>query len=182
MDSEPAGTAAKKPRHEDAEWLNHHLEKFRDVGMAWPPCWHSLDDDLTHAFDKARIPRRQQEIVLYWNAQHEGKSEETVIDLTPTIDWEVNTIGFAPCIVSSSVLWMRQAQRLVHGAEALMMQGFPSNVMNEPQLWPSRFLMTMAGNAFNSWHIIPNFFAVLALSIATSHSVSFGKGKLSHCI
>ena len=99
--------------------------------LKWPP-------DFTEEFEvkTASIAgsRRMQE-VLYLEEKRFGPAESLpgfgARDLHMTEDWGVMRDGHLPCIVSSSIIWVRGTlqtgqviDRRLHGTEALAVQGF----------------------------------------------------------
>ena len=169
---DPPGSPKKKRirrdagADEDAEdipaWQAEHLDMFMQENMAWPINWAEAPPALVAALKHEGLPRRQQELVYFHSTRWASVVQESLHDINPSVSFGSHTIGYAPCIVSSSQMWLRKDMRVLHGSEALQLQGLPvSAYLDTAQQWSHKCLMGMAGNAFSAWHLLPNLIAIL---------------------
>ena len=105
-----------------------HLQAFESRGLTWPPVY-SAD------FEEAcgHLIRRRKEIVWYLEQCFPASDfpVESVHDTNLNIKWQDTKLKpISPCIVSTSIPWLRLARRELTGAEALCLQGFDFSV------WP----------------------------------------------
>ena len=130
--------------------------------MLWPVDWSVVDRAFCDAVSV--LPRRQQELAYFHTIRHTEEPRESLHDLNPSVQFGASAVGYCPCIVSSAVLWLRKRMRPLHGAEALQLQGLPLHRYRHcSTLYTSKFLMEMGGNAFSSYHVVPNLLAVFTL-------------------
>ena len=76
-------------------------------------------------------------------------------DLNMTMNWGMWQEDVAPCIVSSSITWLRgscpvrKVDRLLSGKEMLTLQGFDARLIGKTaRVFSQRELVDLAGNAF----------------------------------
>ena len=162
LEKKAVAQAKKKAKTEESVWRVDHLEEFRDAGLQWPPCLET-DRDLDRAV--AHLPRRMQEVAWYFC--HNPKYQldvPTYHDLNPSITLKSCSRINVMTLVCNSVVWDRQRKRVLWGAENMMLQGLPLDIIMDPAYTISNAQMTeMAGNMFNAFAIG----TILASVIAT---------------
>ena len=125
------GPAQKLVQKPVLAYEERHLEVYTQMQLKWPP-------HFTEEFEVKTVSiagsRRMQE-VLYLEEKRFGPAQSMASygarDLHMTEDWGVMRNAHLPCIVSSSVIWVRGTlqtgqviDRRLHGTEALAVQGF----------------------------------------------------------
>lgn len=159
-----------------------HLNAYKMENVEWPPTY---SEDF-HAKTQ-RLCDRQKEI-LFLEEATAGEAASvrpwTCRDINMTLAWSRVRQEILPCIVSSSVMWIRgvinetpdgQVKRVIDrclsGAELLSLQGFPLCLQaradaqsgdTAEKKFSDRQKVDVAGNAFNAAVLIPVLTATFA--------------------
>ena len=144
----PPAPAAKKAK-EDQSYKVDHLQAYNLASLSWPPTYGEDFSKLT-----AGMSDRMREVVYYYTNRPMQPplppEVETCHDVNMSIHFDSCTLGMAPCIVSTSRIWLRKAQCELSGKELLRLQGWPLEVSlkaGDPPYTESQ-LCDLAGNAF----------------------------------
>ena len=144
-----------------------HLEHYSQARVAWPPV-------LPQAFvAKASCLTTRAQEVLFLEETLSGPAESLQTlkcrDLNMTMGWGKWRESQVPCVVSTSVLWLRGPRpggtidRLLSGKELLQLQGFDAHRQEEtPHGFTQKDKVDLAGNAFCG----PILFAVVSGVVA----------------
>ena len=145
---------AKKPKLgvslADDKYKVDLLQAFENEGFSWPPVYD--DDFLVYT---RHLPERKKQSIWFWEKLLQKHSQdvgdrETSVDTNLSCDWQNVQLNMVPCLVSTSSIWLLKRNRLLTGKEALGLQGFGYNFLDEcdPPL-ANREEVDLAGNAFN---------------------------------
>ena len=134
-------------KSEGLNWMDVHQEFFLEHDLVWPP---RLDLMAGFSVNVEFLPRREQECAWAYVHLNASSQEETSHDLNMSLDWLSRVVAICVCLVCSSCVWLSKRCRLLHGFEALRLQGFPIHLLHEDRL-TSKKAMHMAGNAFNGF-------------------------------
>lgn len=155
-----------------------HLAAFREVGVSWPP---KLSEDQSRMWQS--LGTRQKEM-LWLEEETCGPADAlptwTCRDLNMTLGWSRIRSGVTPCIVSSSVMWVRGpvsphtqvsprvVNRVLTGRELLSLQGFSLQAQARAQvdapLFSNKDRTDLAGNAFNGAVLVALLVATLSFA------------------
>jgi site-specific DNA-cytosine methylase len=139
-----------------------HLEKFREVGLTWPP----VDAEHVGRLDAvSHLSARQRDTAL-WHmhvAEKHGRTTEKIIDLAPSLDFGANSNleRDCMCVVSSVRPFALLRKRELCGWETLALQGLPFSLLEDKIATtmlgaiPHTKLHDLAGNAFSAFAIAP---------------------------
>jgi hypothetical protein len=136
-----------------------HLDKYTQHSLPWPPVFDGP------FLEKADFLTRRRQEILWLECALAGPAKEMTQwacrDLNMTMEWGQCRTHMLPCIVSSSLMWLRGpvnqptqpvrvVDRLVAGSELLCMQGLGFFMQGSGQaVFNNKDKTDLAGNAFN---------------------------------
>ena len=155
------------------DWFPEWEGKIRkdDVRQKWydrhEKYWTSVEDvNIREAGRRLcfnpyynQLPARQMDLLLYLyslDIQRERENvqpgEITVWDVSQNMGRVPVCSGAIPCALPRATPWIRDLDRTMCGAEALLLQGADPRLLPSlrPGVWPSSFLQDLAGNAFTA--------------------------------
>lgn len=156
------------------EYQVQHLGAFTEMNLHWPPKYDEEFLDKT-----GRLTDRQREVLFYEEMTKGQTSTLNTLfskDLQLSIDWGSDRHDVLPCIVSTSLMWVRGPlsnspssefpdfiDRLLTGSELLNIQGLPYQIQNKSTVVLSNAQKSdLAGNAFCGAVISPILAALVA--------------------
>ena len=156
------------------EYQVDNLQAFESVGIPWPPTYDEVvKGRVEHLCDRKQKAVWYHEHRLLQEQQNHESSDEFVVDLNMSCNWQLVQKNFTPCIVSTSTLWLLRRQRYLQPEEALALQGFPQTILQEcdPPL-TCKQLTDLAGNAFNGAICVA---LAIALTVGTDWKLILSK-------
>lgn len=150
----------------DDNYMVDYLQAYEKAGLQWPPEISLEMEELVK-----HLPARKQQAVHYWTELSKragdhglGEAREYAVDSNMSCDWQHVQRDVVPCLVSTSSIWLINRRSLLQPNEALALQGFSANIIQDcdPPL-SCRQKVDLAGNAF-SGSVVGG--VVLALVIA----------------
>ena len=149
------GEAAPPNKKSKETYMVDNLQAFETNGIEWPPKYTAEFLSYTR-----HLSDRKRQSIWFWEKVYdrvgddevEDKDAELTVDSNMSCVWQYVRPNMAPCIVSSSRIWLLKAKRLVSGEEALELQGFPAEQQRLADMDPPlscRDVVDLAGNAFN---------------------------------
>jgi site-specific DNA-cytosine methylase len=149
---------AQPPKEEKvAQYEVDHLEAFTTIGLAYPPVFSESFNEKTRALAHST---RMRELVFLETARwgHADKMDTVwVRDLNMSESWGSTVERKSPCIVSTSMMWVRGmlapgrfVDRLLLGEECLALQGVSFEWQRNAKGFSFALNMDLAGNAFTA--------------------------------
>lgn len=159
-----------KKRKVLGDWSTKHCKTFGDTGSSW---WAPSDFRAPDAIDRfpglLALTPRQLDLLERYNLR---LPEETpgVLDVNPSIGFAAGGVATnsAPCLCSTSMLYLTHRGRLAHGVEHLRMVGFFADA-DKLAAFPSTLLKDLAGNAFDGASYMATFCVTYAILADVHH-------------
>ena len=166
------GTPSKQQRTkvERDKWRTDHLEAFSAHKVEWPP---KIPDEFEEKL--AGCSQRMKEIAwLNHLLAERGDGKERCTDLNMSISWGGgDSVGFTPCIICSSTIFLARRCRVLWGIEAMTLQMWPG--ASSLEQYGHEKLMDLAGNAFTGGCV-----AAVLIALLTSQNWSSEHFKHLH--
>ena len=152
-DSEDAGQASMPHTHNVQKYEVEHLDHYSQQKVTWPPVFPQ-----SFTSKAACVSPRKKEI-LYLDECVSGPTDSLTgfrcRDLNMSMSWGVWQDCVCPCIVSSSITWLRgtcrgrEVDRLLSGRELMQLQGWDARREGKTaRVFSQREIVDLAGNAF----------------------------------
>ena len=125
------------------------LKERREKGAVASSFWRSAD---AHRYPEFLIlPEREKSMLDSAQCQFPETARDRLQRISNISQNAMSTgIGNWPCVTPQGTFWLHNRARLAVGLEAMRAQGIWLSPQQE-QMYSSKFLFDLAGNAFNTW-------------------------------
>ena len=142
-----------------------HLQFYESAALTWPPAYDS-DPAFATAAKKLTVRMGQCAWALHKLFPVDQFPQLTIHDLHMNIKWlnfEAHLLrSVCPCLVATTVPWVRNQMRVLQGGECLSLQGMDYGVQNIGPEFTRGQLIDLAGNAFNGFVVQAAMIAMFA--------------------
>jgi site-specific DNA-cytosine methylase len=149
-------------------WPHQHAAYFEKHGKSWWKSSQLNELTLQKCPGLFELTARQRDILAFHGLTPDDKN--AAIDLNLSIHWSRVTRGYAPCLSSSSLMYIAGRQRCCLGVECLRLMGICFKEEERLYKYDCKFVRDLAGNAFDSASCLASLYVVFVTLAALARN------------